>query len=31
MLPKEIRPTDFLPFAQALFDRDEQAKKAAPT
>ena len=30
MLPKEIRPTDFLPFAQALFDRDEQAKKAAP-
>jgi len=30
MLPTGIRPADFLPFAQALFDRDEQAKKAAP-
>ena len=30
MLPKVIRQEDFLPFAETLFDQEEQARKAAP-
>ena len=30
MVPTVIRQEDFLPFAEALFDREEQARKAAP-